>query len=450
MCLAASMSESSAAAQSLQNGDFTDGLADWSANGDVLAVSVSASNNQYIRFEETHGDGQEPVGGRSSISQTFTIPSGTEKLSFSYRMFSSPDPRPSTVPPDSFTAFLLNTNGTARVLPSSPSAAPSFSQGFFYTDSDGAVVYDPTAGAVTVEPQAGSNGLTTVHLDVNSIASNGVPVMLEFGFASADNGVNSFVVLDGISDGSLETTYSGIVTAGVGTEGGSDSFSINVPGSVRDAYLYWSGEHTSGSADGSVDVIIDANTTGVTGTLIGGPEEFYDDNGPVYVSTYRADITSLISTGQQTVGIANMDFDKGSSGAGLVVLYHDGGAAHVEVQDGQDLAFINFSPPLNATVPKTFTFAAGQAARSASLHLFAASVEDERSNRIRVQVSGQSAVDYDDLLDSGDGPEWDTVVLPINIPAGATSLTVELISRQGDYNPASMNWILAGLELPAE
>ena len=55
---------------------------------------------------------------------------------------------------------------------------------------------------------------------------------------------------------------------------------------------------------------------------------------------------------------------------------------------------------------------------------------------------------------SGDGADWDTINLEINIPAGETSLTVQAFSRDdlGTGNlPASFSWLGAGLmmvELP--
>jgi len=190
---------SPASAQVLVNGSFTDELTYWNTNGNVVAVHTPVNNNRYARLAETLGGEREPQGGRSSIYQVFNIPSGVAEISFRYRLISGPPDRTSTVPPDSFTAFLLNTNGIARVLPPAPGDAPTFSQGFFYADSDGAVVYDMTSNSVvSVDPEPASDGLTTVRLDVSSIVGAGEAVRLEFGLASADNGVTSFAVVDGV------------------------------------------------------------------------------------------------------------------------------------------------------------------------------------------------------------------------------------------------------------
>ena len=59
----------------------------------------------------------------------------------------------------------------------------------------------------------------------------------------------------------------------------------------------------------------------------------------------------------------------------------------------------------------------------------------------------------DNLLDSADGEEWDTVVIPVVIPAGETSLTVQALSVDNlglGGEPASLNWIAAGLSVPPE
>ena len=55
------------------------------------------------------------------------------------------------------------------------------------------------------------------------------------------------------------------------------------------------------------------------------------------------------------------------------------------------------------------------------------------------------------LLDSNDGEEWDTLTVPVTIPANATTLKVQAFSRD-DKNtgklPASFAWTAAGFSIP--
>ena len=48
------------------------------------------------------------------------------------------------------------------------------------------------------------------------------------------------------------------------------------------------------------------------------------------------------------------------------------------------------------------------------------------------------------------GPEWDHVVIPIDIPAGATWMTVQALSVNDETNnlPASFSWMAAAMSLP--
>jgi hypothetical protein len=66
-------------------------------------------------------------------------------------------------------------------------------------------------------------------------------------------------------------------------------------------------------------------------------------------------------------------------------------------------------------------------------------------------TSGGIVTMYSNLLDSNDDDEWDTVTLPVTIPAMATSVTVQAFSRDdlgsGDL-PASFVWSAAALAIP--
>jgi hypothetical protein len=257
---------------------------------------------------------------------------------------------------------------------------------------------------------------------------------------------------------------SGFVAAGTGLEMQPGSISIDVPAgaTVKQVLLYWSGGvrvPVGGSAPVPAgDDVVSVNGTGVTGALIGGSAYFYTAPGvgDFWFASYRADITGLglVGPGTSTLTIEEMDFGSNeNNGAGVLVIYDDGsGTAEISVRDGLDLAFVNFPEPRKSTVAQTFFFSPATVDRIANLSMFFGSVSNDglRPNSIEVTVAGVTTV-YSDLLASNDGPQWDTVNLTINIPAGADSLTVQAFSRDDNNTgalPASFSWIGAGLSVP--
>ncbi|MCB9850760.1 MAG: hypothetical protein H6817_08650 [Phycisphaerales bacterium] len=278
----------------------------------------------------------------------------------------------------------------------------------------------------------------------------------------------------------------GIVTAGVGMAARAGTIDFDVPQGVtiRQVLLYWSGfaqqlvnnepldpqkspasqsvlgngqsmllrrlDLTGPSTDsqrGDPDVLV--NNIPVVGTLIGGPTLFVQD---LMGSTYRADITSLglVAPGPNSLTISDLVFTIKSDGAGVLVIYDDPAASgEVSVRDGCDLAFNFFDPPLDTTVPQTMTFAPAQFERMAKLHFFVGDVDNNRPSSIVVTV-GSVVNTYLDYLTSNDGPEWDTVQLPVAIAPGDDELTVQILSDvhgTGEI-PASFAWNMVALELP--
>jgi hypothetical protein len=243
---------------------------------------------------------------------------------------------------------------------------------------------------------------------------------------------------------------------GVGMVGTTEgTLEINVPaGDITQVLLYWAGGTTGAPGDDMVK--IDGND--VTGELIGGPAFFFQASGQsYYFSSYRADITdmSLVTNGDNSFTISDFDFDftggvlDENNGIGMLVIYDDGTTADIQVLDGLDLAFYQFADPRDATVPQTFTFAAEDADRMARIVIFSGSVGFERPNGILFTTTAGPDL-REDLLGSNDGELWDTLCLTdILIPAGDTSLTVELISTPV-ANPlgASLAWVGAGFSLP--
>ena len=239
----------------------------------------------------------------------------------------------------------------------------------------------------------------------------------------------------------------GTVAAGVGLRASQPGvINLNVPGTVNQALLYW---HVAKNA---TDTVISVDNGGgavdVPGMLIGGPSGSDHE-------AYRADITSMVVSGANSLTVGGLD--PIAFGAGLLVIYDDGSdPAEIEIRDGIDQAYINDPAPLDATVPQTFIFSPADAPRLATLDMFFSSVSGTgsglgfRPNAINITVGGVTDV-LDNLLDSNDGEEWDTLGLTVEIPAGATMLTVEAESVDNlgiGGTPASFAWSAAGLSVP--
>jgi len=239
---------------------------------------------------------------------------------------------------------------------------------------------------------------------------------------------------------------SGVVAAGVGLEVQPGVININVPAgaTVQQVLLYWSGEFAVVNDDS-----INVDGIPVVGTLIGGPTLFYSN---VRADSYRADITGLglISAGPNSITVDGMDYGIGNHGAGIVVIYDDGSSATIDVRDGCDLAFVNFAEPLKSTVAQTYVVAPAAVDRTANLAMFFGSVGGmDRPNAIEIDVDGTLTTLVDEL-GSFDGSFWDSLMVPVSIPAGATTITVQAFSRYdltGNL-PASFNWVASTLATP--
>jgi hypothetical protein len=262
---------------------------------------------------------------------------------------------------------------------------------------------------------------------------------------------------------------SGTVAAGTGLISQPGTINLTVPpGTIKQVLLYWEG-HGNCQDVPVVDINdcrlgqqITLNGQTLTGQIIGGPTFFYNTGSGLFFSlSYRYDITSLnlVTTGANTLTLSGLSYDTPitpgfANGASVLVIYDDGSVANIGVRDGNDLAYVNFNPTLDTTVPQTFTFAAEPVQRLADLTLLVGSVQSPeyppggpRPTRVIVTVNGTTYY-YDNQLKSGDGPTWDTLINSIVIPAGATSLTVQILSidalNTGNL-PASLSWVTAAL-----
>ncbi|MGE0881831.1 MAG: LPXTG cell wall anchor domain-containing protein [Acidimicrobiia bacterium] len=248
----------------------------------------------------------------------------------------------------------------------------------------------------------------------------------------------------------------GVAAGGVGMVDGAGSLTLTVPAdaTVKQVILYWEGQYTDDAAPatlGTDTINVDGNS--VTGKLIGGPTLFFDNVTSV---SYRADITSLdvVKPGANSITMSGLNFSYRSNGAGIFAIYSQPGAppATIGLRDGNDLAFINFAAPLDTTVPQTFTYNVASVARTATLSLFASSVEDNRHrpNVVRVRFDNGTVQDIVDPFSSNNGLEWDTAVRTVTVPAGTSSFTAQALSApdQTPDLPASFAWIGLGLAIP--
>ena len=271
----------------------------------------------------------------------------------------------------------------------------------------------------------------------------------------------------------------GIVAAGTGMQpfpNMASSFSVSVPAgaTVKQVLLYWEGHWTQHGSyalhapQTGGDSMLSVNGIPVAGTKIGGNTKFYEqDSGAVHGKemyvTYRADISSLnlVSAGSNTLTINDLQFEsnfltgfpftQGNDGAGVVVVYDDGtSAATIGIRDGLDLAYYRFAPPLDATVPQTFTFSASASPRTAALSTLAGGVGSSRSDQLVITFApvGASIV-LDNPWQGLAGPSWDALNSAVVIPAGATSMTVQPLSAGSGGELASFAWDAAALSVPA-
>jgi hypothetical protein len=256
-------------------------------------------------------------------------------------------------------------------------------------------------------------------------------------------------------------TGTGIAAGGVGLANGPGLVTLEVPAgaTVKQVLLYWEGFMADNSpGDDSVNVAKGGPAQAVSGTLIGGPTQFF---GGAWASTYRADITGLglVTPGLNAVTISGLDFTAANNGAGIMAIYDDGSSnGLISVRDGSDLAFIGFAPPLDTTVQQVYTFPAATGDRTANIHMFFASVAGTLSGfgirptaiELKTNGPGGGTTVLNNVLDSVNGEEWDYFTIAVDIPAGSTSLSVQVFSRD-DLGigglPASLDWLAAGFSI---
>jgi hypothetical protein len=249
-----------------------------------------------------------------------------------------------------------------------------------------------------------------------------------------------------------------IVVAGTGmSQNNSGEIEVDLPlgADMKQVLLYWQG-FTDGNGPTSDQNKITVNGTPITAGL---PIGMVVDKS----YCYREDITDItvVNSGAIKIMVEDMGFNGVNNGAGILVIFDDGSdLAAIDIRDGYDYAWIGAALPVKQeTVPQTFTFSPAPFDRTANLSMLfsavagTASTGGFRPTIIRITVGGVITIESN-LLDSNDGEELDSVNLLVDIPAGATEMTVQSFSeginppepgKEGE--PASFVWIAAGFSI---
>ena len=232
----------------------------------------------------------------------------------------------------------------------------------------------------------------------------------------------------------------GFVAAGVGLDDQLGSaIEIDVPAAaeVVQVLLYWQGR-------GDADDTVTAEGHSVTGTIVGLGNVA---TPRTIASTFRADITplNLVGSGRNTIHVMDSSFSYRDDGAALIVIYasHDN-VAEFQLREGADFAYqFATSAAAQTTEKQVFEFSPSELDREARLTFLIGDGELARPDDVEVTV-GDQLLTFSNQARSRDGDQWDTVDLTVPVPAGITSASAQLFSRDLDdtgANPDSIVWV---------
>jgi hypothetical protein len=245
---------------------------------------------------------------------------------------------------------------------------------------------------------------------------------------------------------------------------GSTSLTVNITGPVRFALLYWAGRERPCTLDGSgttcpftqpyKDQQMNFNGNPLTGTVIGTETQPVSAGGPILNIGYYADVTGIVSaagTGSQTFTFSDGDSLSNLwrlDGVGLLVAYQDGtdlNTYRILVQDGLDFAWAEDPTPgeTQTTNPVVFNHGTNFSDRTANLLLFAGDGDADRPDNTTISNNPTLF----NILNSTQGPEYNVIDTPINIPSGVGTTTVQMNSAPAGQNPDSLLWQLAALRV---
>ncbi|NOZ71341.1 MAG: DUF11 domain-containing protein [Chloroflexi bacterium] len=271
--------------------------------------------------------------------------------------------------------------------------------------------------------------------------------------------------LEAVMYGSCQDTSGlGVLMAGTGLDGFgvmSGTVSIDVPGTVISAWVYYNG--SDDDSEGADDSVI-FNGTPLSGTLAGGAA-LWQLNQWSYV--YEVDVTALVSSGPGTYTLDGVDvgvqsgFVTYANGWELVVLYADPTRQpyRVGIAQGLDLAAGHSGPASGPGInPVIFPFNPAAITRTAQLISSAGGVFPGQGTAIWYEIGyGTPPITTtdiytgnllaDDPFQANDGNYWDTYTATIDIPPNATYVVVQTESKD-DVTPANLEWVLQSIEFP--
>jgi hypothetical protein len=250
----------------------------------------------------------------------------------------------------------------------------------------------------------------------------------------------------------------------MGWSGGPENLTVNIGGPVRFALLYWGGRERPCTLDASgtncpftqpyKDQQMVFNGTPVTGTVIGTETQPQSAGGPIFNIGYYADVTGIVSaagTGSKTFTISD---GNGASnlwrldGAGLIVGYRDAANPafyRVVIWDGMDFAYGDDPTPGDnrVTAPANLNHGAQSVNRTADLYLLAGDGEASRPDNTTVSNNPT----FFNILNSAAGPQFNSEIRSITIPANTSVTTVQMNSAPAGQNPDSLLWLLVALRV---
>jgi hypothetical protein len=256
-------------------------------------------------------------------------------------------------------------------------------------------------------------------------------------------------VLDGVglSDGgamggpALGAAHEGFIT-------------LDVPGPVQRAVLYWGGVDTDtgiqggGGTPGADHLLVD-------GDLVAGAFAGSDETPSGTAFAYRADVTALIQStltppATLTMHVADPSPETPADeilGASLLVVYTDDSnkaGYRLLALDGADYVGDPMSSGGGAAVaPASFPNAATGSDRTARLAVIAAGAASGRPELL--QVTGNA--DLAGTLDASDGAAWDSDVHDVVVTANLAETTV-LPTTVAVAGADDFHWILSALRVP--
>ncbi|HYG64238.1 MAG TPA: hypothetical protein VEL74_16800 [Thermoanaerobaculia bacterium] len=264
----------------------------------------------------------------------------------------------------------------------------------------------------------------------------------------------------------LSLAHAGIGLAGLAA--GTRTLTLDVGGPVELALLYWAGRERpcqldavrsecSVAAEPYLDQVLRFDGARVTGTVTGTETQPTSNLGAILNIGYMADVTDAVrARGMGRLSFALADGDPLSNlaeldGAGLLVVYADPArpAARVLVSHGLDFGYGEDWTPGETQVTDPFTFLHGAARqpRSGEVVLFVGNATRQRPDRIEITNAANIAA-LANTLDGSAGGQWDADRIPVEVPGGAISTSLQVFSEPYGRNPDSLLWVMAALRVP--